>query len=187
MIKHKIIIDVAAKQYDEKIIKWRNNHCDYWNASDHSFSIMPSTDFNFNTKKNSSSRISTKILKRNSDFRLWKKNLNKIKTFIFSCFEKIKQQKISCTKLKKTWKKKRMINKSWRKNENSLNIATIAAVLFNVLIKQKNVKIFAVTLKKINYKMKKKNRDEFETNNIKRRSRFFKRVFKTENWSIFIS
>ena len=49
-----------------------------------------------------------------------------------------------------------MMNKSWRKNENSLNIATIAAISFNVLIKQKDVEIFAIFLKNVNYEMKKK-------------------------------
>ena len=56
----------------------------------------------------------------------------------------------------KNLKKKRMISKSWRNDENSLNIVTIATASFNVLIKQKNVKIFAIILKKINYEMKKR-------------------------------
>ena len=82
MIKHEIIIDVAVKQYDEKIMKWRKNHCDHLSAPNRSFSIMPSADLHNNTKKNPSSITPTKILKKNSDIRFWKKNLNKIKTFI---------------------------------------------------------------------------------------------------------
>ena len=42
------------------------------------------------------------------------------------------------------------------KNEDSLNIVTIAIASFNVLIKQKNVEIFAIFLKNVNYEIKKK-------------------------------
>ena len=88
MIKHEIIIDVTIKQYDEKIVKWRKNHCDHLKAFDHSFSIMSITNLSNDIKKNFSAMISTKILKRNSDSRFWKKNLNKIETFIIFVFQK---------------------------------------------------------------------------------------------------
>ena len=73
MIKHEIIINVAVKQYDEKIIKWRKNHCDHLKIFKYSFSIVSSTNLYIDTKKNTFVMISTKILKRNSNFRFWKK------------------------------------------------------------------------------------------------------------------
>ena len=156
MIKHEIIIDVAVKQYGERVVKWRKNHCDHLDASNRSFSIMSSVDFHNNTKEDSSSVTSTKILERNSDIRFWKKDLNKIKTFIVFVLRKGQTAKNQLYEAEKDLKRKRMISKSWRNDEDSLNIVTIAAVSFNVLVKQKDVEIFAIILKKINYEMKKR-------------------------------
>ena len=161
MIKHEIIIDVAVKQYDKKIIKWRKNHCDHLKIFDHLFLIVSSADLNINTNENSFAWISTKILRRNSNFRFWKKKFEQNQNVHVFCVLKKSNSKISIVwNWKEFEKKKRIIDKSWQKNKNSLNIAIITIASFNVLIKQKNVKIFAIFLKNINYKIK-KNRDKF--------------------------
>ena len=86
MIRYKIIIDVAIKQNDENIMKWRKNYYNHLKTFDHLFLIMLSVNLRIDTKKNPFAMTLKRILKRNSNFRLWKKNLNKIETFIIFVF-----------------------------------------------------------------------------------------------------
>ena len=59
----------------------------------------------YQNKKNPLAMISTKILKRNLDFQFWKKNLNKIETFIIFVLRKNQTKKNQLYKTKKNFKK----------------------------------------------------------------------------------
>ena len=126
-------------------------------------------------------------IKSKFKFSIIKKNLNKIEIFIIFVLWKNQTAKNQLYKTEKNQKRKRMINKSWRKNEDSLNIVTIATVSFNVLSNQKNVKIFAIFLKNINYEMKKKIVTDSK-NMISKKYHDFLNVFfkqKTDKFSFY--
>lgn len=68
-----------------------------------------------------------------------------------------KQTKKNRTTKKKTAKKKTNSDEIMKKNDSaSINIAMITTISFNLLIRQKNVDIFFVNLKNVNYKMTKR-------------------------------
>ena len=133
-------------------------------------------NFYINTKKNLFAMTLTKILNQNSDFD-YKKKIEKNRNIHNFC---ILKESNSEKLIIRNWKKKRMINKSWRKNENSLNIITITTVSFDVLIKQKNVKIFAIFLKNVNYEMRKKSLNRFKKIILKKYYNFLNVFFKQE-------
>lgn len=154
IIKHEIIVDVVATNFEKKILKWKKNHCFYLRASKISFLLL-SDKKNWSNQKAIETSILRfeKILGKKLDSRIWTKNLIRFETLMASIKFKKRNVKDKMRTTAKTNKKQKM-DKSWKKTpEKMFNIATIDIVSFNLLIWCKNVKIFAVSLKDIDFEI----------------------------------
>lgn len=144
LIKHGVIIDAAGVACGEKVLKWRPGHCTHLGAPGFPFPAMPELRSEIHEPEKPTAWRPTKILRR---------NLNPTVEEVHPSTGRQERP----YKKQKTEKEIRMRTEPWRKESPPIvSIATIGAAPFNLLTRRKDVEIFAVSLKDVEYEMAKR-------------------------------